>query len=359
MLQANNATVPAREVLEALALKFSTSPERSGKFVAQMKQAQRLLESDIFAYLHCGTLTCSPLLSAFDRIIQSPVSFGGFGSLTRHLGRLRNDERGKERYKEKGAEVIEDDIDTYDNSSKDESKMNSNNDVKVIVDGDMEKKEDENCSESVNVEYKSHLQLVDEDFDFDKISGYEENGGETNLKMWPIFICMDQVDTMFIQKHIKIKFRECEISGMLAAIIKDLKFSLGDQVRILNASLTIIKRDKVGIQILYGRGKVEALGLVELVLDEVAIVEEWALDNDVKWFGGLKAVYLGDEHFRGYNLSTRTDAKLGVPCDLSETYAELVFHDYGSGIFPLMGNKYNISSLVMTQKMDFFHNHHH
>lgn len=38
----------------------------------------------------------SPLPAAFDRIlqvgdasgIQSPVSFGGFGSLTRHLGRL-------------------------------------------------------------------------------------------------------------------------------------------------------------------------------------------------------------------------------------------------------------------------------
>jgi hypothetical protein len=40
----------------------------------------------------------SPLPAAFDRVlqvgdasgIQSPVSFGGFGSLTRHLGRLSN-----------------------------------------------------------------------------------------------------------------------------------------------------------------------------------------------------------------------------------------------------------------------------
>ncbi|KAK1366994.1 Homeobox domain-containing protein [Heracleum sosnowskyi] len=49
MLQANNATVPAREVLEALAQKFSTSPERSGKFVVQMKKVWNWFQNRRYA----------------------------------------------------------------------------------------------------------------------------------------------------------------------------------------------------------------------------------------------------------------------------------------------------------------------
>jgi hypothetical protein len=45
-----------------------------------------------------GFVLCSPLPAAFDRVlqvgdasgIQSPISFGGFGAIIRHLSRLSN-----------------------------------------------------------------------------------------------------------------------------------------------------------------------------------------------------------------------------------------------------------------------------
>ncbi|XP_074370334.1 protein SAWADEE HOMEODOMAIN HOMOLOG 2-like isoform X2 [Apium graveolens] len=49
MLQANNAVVPAREVLEELAQKFSTSTERSGKFAVQMKQVWNWFQNRRYA----------------------------------------------------------------------------------------------------------------------------------------------------------------------------------------------------------------------------------------------------------------------------------------------------------------------
>lgn len=140
---------------------------------------------------------------------------------------------------------------------------------------------------------------------------------------------------------------------MLYTTIKEPKFSYGGQVLTLIAVLTINERDKFGNLTFYWCGKVEALGLDDLVLHKVAEVEEGTLDSDVTGFSVLKEAYLGNEHLWGCNISSGTVVKLGMQHDLSETYLESRFHNCASGIFSPLSKKYNISLLVMIQGIYF------